>query len=250
MMAFGKHRAKGGPTPTSGEPAPVEPAHTESPAEPEPVEDLDGPFDIEDFDDPTAAEGGRLDLGSVLIPMPTEGQLQVELTQTGVPSAIWVVTPNGRFTIAAYAAPKTGSLWREVAGELAESLRQDSAKVSIQDGPWGREVVGSASGAVRFIGVDGYRWMIRCVVNGAHETIDALTEEARQALADTVVRRGDTPLPVRTPLPVQLPEPMAAQLRDAAAQQAAAQQSDSAEPAARRSAEGSAMQQLRSTSGG
>jgi uncharacterized protein DUF3710 len=249
-MAFGKHRAKGGPTPTSGEPAPVEPPQKELPAEPEPIEDLDGPFDIEEFDDPTAAEGGRLDLGSVLIPMPTEGQLQVELTQTGVPSAIWVVTANGRFTIAAYAAPKTGSLWREVAGELADSLRQDSAQVSIQDGPWGREVVGSATGVVRFIGVDGYRWMIRCVVNGVHETIDALTEEARQALADTVVRRGDTPLPVRTPLPVQLPEPMAAQLRSAAEQQAAAQQSDSSEPAGRRSAEGSAMQQLRSTTGG
>jgi hypothetical protein len=249
-MAFGKHRAKGRPTPTSREPAPVSPPQPKLPAEPEPVEELDGPFDIEDFDDPEAAAGGRLDLGSVLIPMPTEGQLQVELTQTGVPSAIWVVTPNGRFTIAAYAAPKTGSLWREVAGELADSLRQDSATVSIQDGPWGREVVGSATGAVRFIGVDGYRWMIRCVINGAHETIDALTEEARQALADTVVRRGDTPLPVRTPLPVQLPEPMAAQLRDAAAQQAAAQQSSGSEPAARRSAEGSAMQQLRSTTGG
>ena len=60
----------------------------------------------------------------------------------GVPSAVWVVTPNGRFTIAAYAAPKTPGLWREVATELADSLRKDVAKVSIEDGPWGREVVG------------------------------------------------------------------------------------------------------------
>lgn len=148
-----------------------------------------------------------------MIPMPAAGQVQVELTEAGVPNAVWVVTPNGRFTIAAYAAPKTGGLWREVAAELADSLRKDSVKVSIQDGPWGREVVGVAAGAVRFIGVDGYRWMIRCVVNGSHETVDALAEEARVALADTVVRRGNTPLPVRTPLPIQLPEPMAAQLR-------------------------------------
>jgi hypothetical protein len=119
-------------------------------------------------------------------------------------------------------------------------------------------VVGTASGAVRFIGVDGYRWMIRCVINGPHETIEALEQEARAALADTVVRRGDTPLPVRTPLPVQLPEPMAEQLRAAAAaQQAQAQGAPPAgggqppdEPAARRSAEGSAMQQLRTTTGG
>jgi hypothetical protein len=215
------------------------------------IEEVEGPFDIDDFDDPAVAELARLDLGSVLIPMPETGQLQVELTETGVPSAVWVVTPNGRFTIAAYAAPKTGGLWREVAGELAESLRKDSAKVSIKDGPWGREVVGTASGVVRFIGVDGYRWMIRCVINGPHETIDALDQEARAALADTVVRRGDTPLPVRTPLPVQLPEPMAEQLRAAAAaQQAQAQEQPPNEPAARRSAEGSAMQQLRTTTGG
>ncbi|MGZ4510646.1 MAG: DUF3710 domain-containing protein [Mycobacterium sp.] len=216
--------------------------------------ELDGPFDIDDFDDPSVAELARLDLGSVLIPTPEAGQLQVELTETGVPSAVWVVTPNGRFTIAAYAAPKTGGLWREVASELADSLRNDSAKVSIKDGPWGREVVGSASGAVRFIGVDGYRWMIRCVINGPHETMEALEQEARAALADTVVRRGDTPLPVRTPLTVQLPEPMAQQLREAAAaQQAEAQQAaelGSNEPAARRSVEGSAMQQLRTTTGG
>ncbi|BBZ14319.1 DUF3710 domain-containing protein [Mycobacterium branderi] len=241
-MAFGRRKPK------DDDPE-VAAAQPEPSAEPEPEVELDGPFDIEDFDDPAAAEVARLDLGSVLIPMPAEGQLQVELTETGIPSAVWIVTPNGRYTIAAYAAPKTAGLWREVAGELADSLRKDGAQVSIQDGPWGREVVGTGAGVVRFIGVDGYRWMIRCVVNGAPEAIDALTVEAREALADTVVRRGDTPLPVRTPLAVQLPEPMAAQLREAAAQQAAAQQ-DASAPAERRSAAGSAMQQLRSSTTG
>jgi hypothetical protein len=256
-MAFGKQKPKDEPT--------VEPEVLGAQQEPE-APDEDGPFDIEDFDDPAAAEAARLDLGSVLVPMPDAAQLQVELTEAGIPSAVWVVTPNGRFTIAAYAAPKTGGLWREVAGELADSLRNDGAVVSIQDGQWGREVVGSASGVVRFIGIDGYRWMIRCVVNGSAESIDALTGEAREALVDTVVRRGDTPLPVRTPLPVQLPEPMAAQLREAAAVQGAASSGgeqpaapgDSdpgggegpSSPSARRSAAGSAMQQLRSTTGG
>ena len=213
----------------------------------------DGPFDIDDFDDPEQATLARIDLGSVLIPVPETGQLQVEVTEAGVPSAVWVVSPNGRYTVAAYAAPKSGGLWREVASELADALRKESGKTRIEDGPWGREVVGSTSGPVRFIGVDGYRWMIRCVVNGTPETMDAVTTEARNALADTVVRRGNTPMPVRTPLPVQLPEPMAAQLR-AAAEQAAAQggpaQDESPEQAARRAAAGSAMQQLRTTMGG
>jgi len=228
------------------------------------INDVDGPFDVEDFDDPATAAMARLDLGSVLIPMPEAGQVQVELTEMGVPSAVWVVTPNGRFTIAAYAAPKTPGLWREVASELADSLRNDVAKVSIEDGPWGREVVGIATpepdqppGVVRFIGVDGYRWMIRCVVNGPQDRVAALTAEARNALADTVVRRGETPMPVRAPLQVQLPEPMAAQLRAAAEQAAQAQQGQQPgqqppppEPAARRSEHGTAMQQLRTITGG
>jgi hypothetical protein len=182
--------------------------------------DFEGPFDIEDFDSPEQAALARLDLGSVLIPMPPGGQIQVEFNQGGVPTAIWVVTPHGRFTIAAYAAPKSPGLWREVASELAGALRNDNAAVSIEDGPWGREVVGTGAGAVRFIGVDGYRWMIRCVANGMPDSMPALVAEARAALADTVVRRGETPLPVRTPLPVQLPEELAAQMRAAAAQQA------------------------------
>jgi hypothetical protein len=230
--------------------------------------DADGPFDIEDFDDPAQATLARLDLGSVLIPMQPDGQVQVELNQMGVPSAIWIVTGNGRFTIAAYAAPKTPGLWREVAGELADALRNDNAAVSIQNGPWGREVVGTGAGVVRFIGVDGYRWMIRCVVNGLPASIDALAAEAREAMADTVVRRGDTPLPVRTPLPVQLPEPLAAQLNAAAVQQAqqaqlaqqamfAAQQAMLAQqqqqpqpdgPAGEGGVSGSATQQFRTTS--
>jgi uncharacterized protein DUF3710 len=247
-MAFGKHRD-----------------HDDEDLTGDPVdEELEGPFDIDDFDDAAVAAQGRLDLGSVLIPMPEAGQVQVELSEVGVPSAVWVVTPNGRFTIAAYAAPKSAGLWREVATELADSLRKDVPQVSIEDGPWGREVVGVSkaeqnqqAGVVRFIGVDGYRWMIRCVVNGPQDRIAALTDEARNALADTVVRRGETPLPVRTPLQVQLPDPMAAQLR-AAAEQAAMQQAQQAQqpqqqppqPTARRSELGSAMQQLRTITGG
>ncbi|MCV7201962.1 DUF3710 domain-containing protein [Mycolicibacterium peregrinum] len=266
-MAFGKRKNNDSADDTADAQVVEQPAAAETTDEDQGDDwaDDQGPFDVEDFDDPAVAVQGRLDLGSVLIPMPDGGQVQVELNEAGAPSAVWVVTPNGRFTIAAYAAPKSAGLWREVAGELAESLRKDASSVAIQDGPWGREVVGSGNGGVvRFIGVDGYRWMVRCVVNGAPETIDALADEARASLADTVIRRGDTPLPVRTPLQVELPEPMAAQLQ-AAAQQAAMQQAAQqlaatsqtppqdqppAEPVARRSVQGSAMQQLRTITGG
>ena len=48
----------------------------------------------------------------------------------------------------------------------------ESCGMSIETGPWGREVVGRGNGTVRFIGIDGYRWMIRCVANGPDETAE------------------------------------------------------------------------------
>src|SRR5258705_10182031 len=116
-MAFGKHRVAD-VNPVADNDADVNPAADND------ADELEGPFDVDDFDDPATAALARLDLGSVLIPMPEAGQVQVELTDMGVPSAVWVVTPNGRFPIAAYPAPKTAGLWRGGAGGRAEHLSQ------------------------------------------------------------------------------------------------------------------------------
>ncbi|WP_395704683.1 DUF3710 domain-containing protein [Rhodococcus ruber] len=187
-----------------------------------------GPYDIDDIGED--AVGGRLDLGSVLVPLPPGGQIQVEMAPNGQPQAVHLVTQHGRITVSAYAAPKSPGQWREVAAELAESLRRDNATVSIESGPWGRELQGSTPNAdLRFLGVDGYRWMIRCVVAGPAGSVTGdspLVETARSIVAETVVRRGQDPHPVRTPLPVVLPKALAEQLAAAAQQQqhAAAQQ--------------------------
>ena len=227
-------------------------------------DDLDGPFDITDFDDVAVATVGRHDLGSVLIPENETAELVFEVNQQGVPSAVWMVTPNGRYNVTAWAAPKTGGLWREVVTEIADSLRKDGAQVTIEDGPWGREVVGVVTNGpepvvMRFIGVDGYRWMVRGAAIGPPPLADQIAAETRKALADTAIRRGDTPQPVRAMLPLQLSETLVNRLRARAQQMVEAQAQVQPptpdpmappEPAARRSEQGSAMQQLRTITGG
>ncbi|QZS55894.1 DUF3710 domain-containing protein [Rhodococcus opacus] len=232
-----------------------------------------GPYDADDLEsgaDLTVGEvGTRLDLGSVLVPMPQGAQLQVEMAPDGSPQAVHLVTQHGRITVAAYAAPKSPGQWREVAGDLAESLRNDNATVSVESGPWGREVFAVTPNAdLRFIGVDGYRWMVRCVVagpSGGNTADSELVATARAILRDTVVKRGNEPNPVRTPLPVVLPEALAQQLAAAHQQQLAQQQGAApqqpapagpqgeqqappaeapAQPQQRRGESGSAMQQL------
>lgn len=186
-----------------------------------------GPFDITEIDEESIT-GSRLDLGSVLVPLPQGSQIQVEMAQNGAPQNVHLVTQYGRITVSAYAAPKSPGQWREVAAELSETLRNDNATVSMESGPWGRELHGTTPNAdLRFIGVDGPRWMIRCVVAGPTGNAGAdseLVAIARAVVAGTVVRRGTEPYPVRAPLPVVLPETLANQLAAAAQQQAAQQQ--------------------------
>ncbi len=196
-----------------------------------------GPFDLTELDDDREALAeSRLDLGSVLVPLPAGGQLQVEMTPAGAPQAVHVVTQYGRITIAAYAAPKSPGQWREVAADLASSLRNDSSEVSVEDGPWGRELHGvTANADLRFIGIDGYRWMVRCVLAGPAGAVNndaPLVQIAREVLSQTVVDRGTDPHPVRTPLPVVLPAVLVEQLAAAQEQQAAQQQQQQAEQVA------------------
>ncbi|GAB2634854.1 DUF3710 domain-containing protein [Nocardia goodfellowii] len=230
-----------------------------------------GPYDYDAVADLLAGVADqRLDLGSVIVPVPPGGQLQVEMTPEGTPQAVHLATEHGRITVAAYAAPKSKGQWREVAADLADSLRTDGARVSIEQGPWGREVVALTESAdLRFIGVDGPRWMVRLVAagpQGAATDGAPLVAAARAIMSETVVRRGSDPLPVRDPLPVVLPQELADQLAAAHQAQVEAQQqqmlaAQAAQAAAaqgihpgvipprmpdepRRNAGGSAMQQL------
>ncbi|GEE02620.1 hypothetical protein nbrc107696_30660 [Gordonia spumicola] len=183
-----------------------------------------GPYDIDDLaGSPDDLTNSHLDLGSVLMPVVEGGQVTVEMSAENQPEAVYLVTPVGRIGIHAFAAPRSGGLWREVVRELAESLRAEGAQTSIEDGHWGREVLARVEGGHhRFIGVDGSRWMVRLVASGPDEAGEQLAQLARAVLAETVVRRGTQPYPPREVLPLVLPPVLAEQV--AAAQQQMAQE--------------------------
>ncbi|MFV3115344.1 DUF3710 domain-containing protein [Gordonia amicalis] len=178
-----------------------------------------GPYDIDALaTEPHELENSHLDLGSVLVPVVEGGQVTVEMSEAHQPQNVYLVTPIGRISVSAFAAPKSPGTWREVVRELAESLRDGGAATSIEDGHWGREVVAEVEGAThRFIGVDGPRWLVRCVGSGPSESAEDLARLSRAVLAETVVRRGSDPHPPREPLPIVLPPVLADQV--AAAQQ-------------------------------
>jgi len=182
------------------------------------VDGASGPYDEAEAPDDGIA---RMDLGSVRVPVPDGSQVQVEMDQqSGNVRAVHIVVPQGQVTVSAYAAPRSGGQWRSVSEELAEQLRSDGAKVSLGRGEWGMElsaVVGEM--ALRFVGVDGPRWMLRGVIAGPQTQAAQAPEALRAIVRGTIVVRGDAPMPVRTPLPVRLPEQVAQHIAEQQAAQ-------------------------------
>ncbi|GAA3047571.1 DUF3710 domain-containing protein [Gordonia defluvii] len=175
-----------------------------------------GPYDIADL--ATSAEelaNSHLDLGSVLVPVVEGGQVSVEMSVDHQPEAVFLLTPVGRVTVAAYAAPKSPGQWREVVRELTDSIRAEGAVIRTEEGHWGREIIAEVPGdeSHLFLGVDGPRWMVRCVASGPPQTAPQLAQLARAVLAESVVRRGAEPYPPREPLPLILPQVLAEQVR-------------------------------------
>ncbi len=172
-----------------------------------------GPWDEED-----APEDGlnRIDLGSVRLPVPEGAQLQVEMDPAGPVKAVHVVTSVGQLTVTAYAAPRSGGLWHEVSTELAEQLRSDGATVRSTTGEWGLELLAALGDvSLRFVGVDGPRWMLRGVVAGPPDRLDNSAAALYELVRGTVVVRGTQPMPVRSPLPIELPAAIAQHIQDA-----------------------------------
>jgi uncharacterized protein DUF3710 len=172
------------------------------------LEATEGPFDVVDAPDDGMP---RIDLGSVQVPVPDGTQVQVEMDPaTGGVRAVHVMTPHGQVTVSAYAAPRSGGLWQEVGEELTEQLRADGARVSPGDGEWGFEISALLGDvALRFVGVDGPRWMLRGVIAGPQSQAAEAPRVLRDIVRGTVVVRGEAPMPVRTPLPITLPAAVA-----------------------------------------
>ncbi len=174
-----------------------------------------GPYDVTEAPDDGRI---RLDLGSLRLPVPEGVQLQVEVDRSGPVRAVHLMTGLGQFTVTAFAAPRSGGLWREVAAELITRLQADGGRVVRAAGEWGEEIEAvTAQGVLRFLAVDGPRWMLRGVAAGPAEHAEARTALLRDVVRQTVVVRGPEPLPVRTLLPLHLPEPLAEQLKHATA---------------------------------
>ena len=169
----------------------------------------------------------RADFGSLLVPVvPMQ---QIELATDGQ-RVIWVSVKTGQseLRVHAFAAPRSTGLWDEVRPEIAAELASVGTTAQETEGPFGTEMFAhvpvqpgnAAAGTVpmRFIGVDGPRWLLRGLIIGAAADGTEPAEPFEDILSDVVVVRGDHPMPPRDMLELSLP----AEIQQAIEQQAAA----------------------------
>lgn len=169
----------------------------------------------------------RVDLGSLLIPVHPEQEVQLNVAGEQIVAAS-VTVGASILQVQAFAAPKSGGLWDDVRSEIAEEIRGVGGQSQEVDGPFGMELWArvptdpsnelSDLQPARYIGVDGPRWLLRGTISGQAAGRPELAPPLDEVFADVVVVRGDHPAPPRDLLEIQLPAEMRQAIEEEMAQ--------------------------------
>lgn len=171
-----------------------------------------GPYDVD-----AAPDEPRLDLGALQVPLLDGAELQLQVDEgSGLVTAAMVVLGDSGVQLQAFAAPRSEGIWDEVRDEIASGISQQGGTADPTDGPFGRELLGRVPATMpdgkvgfqpmRFVGVDGPRWLLRAVFHGRAAIEPAAAEALEGLVAGVVVVRGLEPMGPRELLALRLPE--------------------------------------------
>ena len=187
-----------------------------------------GPWDAEDAPEDDLP---RIDLGSLLVPVPDGTEVRVDVSQEGEVVAATLVQGESTMQVNVFAAPRRSGIWGEVRAEIAEALNNGGGKAEEAEGAFGPELRAQVPAEVpgqgvqlapaRFVGIDGPRWFLRALIAGPAATDPSVGAGLEGVLRDVVVQRGNEAMAVRDPLPLRLPKDVTEAAEAAAAEQEA-----------------------------
>lgn len=200
----------------------------------------EGPFDISEVETHDFTKG-YMDLGAVKVPVRKNVSYRLEQEQSKQKVfAVSAVHDNSTLQIQAFAAPRSGGQWEEIRQEMYDQNKNaKGASVTVEEGEFGNELLiripaelpdgRKGERIARFIGIDGPRWMVRAMFMGKAALQKDQAAVLYDILKNTVIERGERPLPARRMLELTPPENVVTAMREAAArrrQEAKQQQSD------------------------
>jgi hypothetical protein len=173
-----------------------------------------GPYDISEA--PSGVE--RLDLGSLQIPALPDVEIRVQANPEGAVQQVVLVNGENALQVGVFAAPRSEGIWQDVREEIRKSLFSEGVAAEETEGEYGVELrarVRTADGLtdLRFLGIDGPRWMVRGVFQGPAATDPSRAGVLVECLHGIVVDRGQEAKPVREPLPLRLPKDASEQVQ-------------------------------------
>jgi hypothetical protein len=211
-------RKRGGPKHVRATDAPPSEALKQSMA----ADDEAPPPDRGPYDERHAPDGvQRLDLGSLQIPAVDGVEVRVQANPDGGVEQIVLVDGDSALQLGVFAAPRSEGIWDEIREEIAQAMTSDGVAPREITGPYGVELaarVNTPEGPadVRFVGVDGPRWMVRALYQGAAAADPAREGALGVVLSGLVVIRDQEARPVREALPLRLPREMTEQAQQEA----------------------------------
>lgn len=175
-----------------------------------------GPFDAAE-----APEGNYIDFGAIRIPAEEGMAIRVEFhQQTRAVVAVAIDLDGSTLQVQPFAAPRSSGLWREVRGQLTESLSAQGATTSTTETEVGTALVatmaaseGAKQRTIKFLGVDGPRWFVRGVVSGPAARDEDLLAPLMKVFRGLIVVRGEQAAPPRDLLPMVMPDALAQQMQ-------------------------------------
>jgi hypothetical protein len=171
-----------------------------------------GPFDLEEL----GLLDNYVDFGAILIPADNpDVTLRIEVEEsTGRLVAVTLDYLNSTLQVTAFSAPKSDGIWSDVRDQLAQSIIAQGgearlvtsgfedallAKLPNSDGPF------NVFRDVKFVGVDGPRWFLRGLIEGAALEDVAIESAIDGLFRSIVVNRGDTAMPPKEMLELTMP---------------------------------------------
>lgn len=182
-----------------------DPGVSEKPPALAPVEET-GPYDLSE-----APQGLRVDLGSLQIPAVDGVEIRAQAGEDGLIQQLELAHGANALQLGVFAAPRTDSLWEEVRPEIRKALFADGVGAEEVPGRWGTELrvrlrTSQGFDDLRFVGIDGPRWMVRAVFRGPAAVDPTKAGPLNDCLTGLVVNRDEQARPTREALPLRLPE--------------------------------------------